>query len=459
MIFMHTFNDKKEIEYIRFSFEVKNSQSIQINIMDGCFEHAPIIVRDSHGNIRGLYTLKTRIKTHFIGQSLETTSNGGIAGKLSDGEWSIEVIKPSYRVAGRIQLEVRQDRELKQLNVEQLFSVLEEKSRKITENQAGWVSAELHCHSYYSDGRVNFEDILAEINRQELDVIAIMDHSVVATQFIKSSKLIIPGTEITLDNEVHYNVYGLNELVDYSKYFSEEKNKNQSLDLMFTDLKEKEFLLSINHPFAEGMSLGHDFDVRNFNFIEVINAPYVVDEFIDNKKAIKFFDFLWSEGHCVFGLGGSDAHKKNYKERYPMGIPKNNIYLDEYSVDGALNSMKRGHLFLEVENSCEIQIFNGENECVLPGTEYQGDVFIDGKSETPITWKIIDNGVCIDSMIGKSCSFKINVKPGHMVRLEGTKDNQPVLFVNPIYCKCDKISQIDSFVELIHKFNQSYREE
>lgn len=453
MIFLNICNDGKDIEVFQHSFDVKDAQSIQLVIMDGCFEHAPIILRDPDGRVRGLFTLKTRIKTHYIGETKAHTSNGGISGELPNGTWMVEVLKPSLRVTGRIQLEIRQDQQLTKLNADDYLEVLAQDFDKVSvAQQPKWLRAELHTHSYYSDGRVNFEDIQEEIRLKQLDVVAMMDHSVVTTQFLKGDNLLIPGTEITLDNEVHYNVYGLKESIGYTDYFNEEKSKNQSLDDLFEGLKAKGYLLSINHPFADGMSLQHDFDIRRFNFVEVINAPYSVDDFIDNEKAIRFFDYLWSEGHLVFGIGGSDAHKKNYHERYPIGIPTNRIYCEAPSINNVLTSMANGSVYLEYECPCEVFIQNAQGEDILPGSEQTGELTFKAQSADVVTWQLVKDGQVIANQEGHSCEFKAELPENSYLRLEAMKDNQHVLFVNPIHNQLNRKQTVTSFAELIRQF-------
>lgn len=451
MIYLYQCDDSHEIEVFKANFEVAGSSSIQLTIMDGCFEHVPIMIKDPAGKMRGLFTLKTRIKIHFIGETKEQTSNGGIAGKLPNGKWTLEVLKPSLRVTGQIQIEIRQDRQMSQ-EADQLFEVLSQDVNSVSEGSQDWLKAELHAHSYYSDGRVNFEDIQEEIQEKALDVLAIMDHSVITTQFLTGPNVIIPGTEITLDNEVHYNVYGLKELIDYSHYFSEGKAKNQSLDEMFTDLKAQGSLLSINHPFAEGMSLQHDFNVTAFNFLEVINAPHSKDDFIDNEKAIRLFDFLWAQGHYLLGIGGSDAHKKNYHGRYPLGIPTNRIYCPQLSVNHVLEAMENGHVYVENQFPCQIQMIGSQQQEILPGMAYAGQMTIAAEGGEAVDWRLIMNGCCVAHQQGSHCQFEIDLLENSYVRLEAVKDGQPRLFVNPVYNKLNREIKVTSFAELIQQF-------
>lgn len=451
MIFFHEFDNQKEIKFLKFPFQVKKQHTLQLNILDGCFEHAPIIIRDSNDRIRGLYTLKTRIKTHFIGTNIRNTTNGGIFGDFPEGTWSLEVIKPSFRVSGKVQLEIRFDQEI--INHKKEFPVLEQEfSRNSSERKEEWFSADLHCHSYYSDGRVDFEEIITQAEKQQLEIIALMDHSVITTQFPANEQLIIPGTEITMDNEVHYNAYGVKGLIDYSKYFEDEKKKNDCLNDMFSALHKQEVLLSINHPFAEGMTLRHDFDICNFDFLEVINAPYSTEDFIENNKAIAFFDFLWEKGHYLFGLGGSDAHKKNYQNRYPIGLPKNKIHISNHSISTVLQSMKKGKVFIENNFNSQLLITDEAGREVLPGSEIAGNIYFAAYGNKEVTWHIVKNSKVIFETVGFSCKYNVFLDKGDYVRLDAFIGDTPVLFVNPIFFQRKEKRGETSFEKLLLEF-------
>lgn len=451
MIFFHRFDDQKEIETLKFYFEVADQTSIQLNILDGCFEHAPIIIRDPKGQVRGLYTLKTRIKSHFIGSTWEQTTNGGIAGKILPGVWTLEVLKPSFRVTDRIQLEIRLDRSIS--DREAAFPVLDQDfTAQLPGTNKDWLSAELHCHSYYSDGRVSLADVLQAARSKDLDALALMDHSVITTKCPQTSQLIIPGTEVTMDNEVHYNIYGIRGMIDYMKYFEEGQAKNHCLNEMFSDLHEKGYLLSVNHPFADGMTLQHDFDLRNFNFLEVINAPYSTEDFIDNKKAIRFFDFLWQQGHYLFGIGGSDAHKKNYHDKYPIALPLNKIHAEEKSIAGILKSMKAGRVMVENDFNAQVVIEDETGRELLPGTEVAGTIYYKAQGDREVHWHLVKNGQCVFETFGVQCDFTTELSEGDYVRLDAFEGDTPLLFVDPLFYHLAEKRKLNSFQQLLAEF-------
>lgn len=455
MIYYHLFDDEKEIEKISFFYDLKeNVDNLTVSIISGSFEHAPIIIKDPSGAIRGLMSLKTRKPVRFIGENINSTSNGMISGKIQKGRWEIQIIKPSTRVTGKFQIEVSKNM-VYQNKDDDLVDILSQDWNKKYSEESKWYMSEFHCHSYYSDGRVNFEEIEKSFKENQFDTLAIMDHSVVTTQFPKIESPILPGTELTLDNEVHYNAFGIKELVDYSKYFDNSENKNDSLNKMFTDLADKEVLLSLNHLFANGMTLKHDFDIRNFTLMEVINAPWSIVDNVDNAKSIRFFDFLWANGHRLFGIGGSDAHSKNYNDGYPIGIPQVKVHCNGLSIKNILYAIKNGNIIIGDRINYEVNYLDENNQYILPGSEYDGIAKFVGSSDKVVQWIVKDNGAVIASKLGMECDFPVDILPGHYVRLEAWTDEIPVIFANPLTNQYTVKKSVNSFQQLLSEFSET----
>lgn len=398
-------------------------------------------------------SLKTRKPVRFIGESVNSTSNGMIPGEIQKGKWEIQIIKPSTRVTGKFQIEISKNIVFKNKSVG-LINVLNQNWNKKYSEESKWYRSEFHCHSYYSDGRVSFNEIEKVFKENQFDALAIMDHSVVTTQFFKIMNPIIPGTELTLDNEVHYNAFGIKELIDYSRYFDDSENMTDSLNKMFTDLADKEVLLSLNHLFANGMTLKYDFDIRNFTLMEVINAPWSIIDDVDNAKSIRFFDFLWANGHKLFGIGGSDAHSKNYNNDYPIGIPQVKVYCEGLSINNILNAIRNGNSMIGDRINYEVNYLNENDQSILPGSEYDGIAKFVGSSDKTVQWIVKDNGQVINSKIGKNCEFSVNVLSGHYARLEAWVNKKPVIFVNPLTNEYIVKKKINSFQKLLSKFSE-----
>src|SRR5699024_9754673 len=212
------------------------------------------------------------------------------------------------------------------------------------------------------------------------------------------------------------------------------------------------YLLSVNHPFADGMTLQHDFDLRNFNFLEVINAPYSTEDFIDNKKAIRFFDFLWQQGHYLFGIGGSDAHKKNYHEKYPIALPLNKIHAEERSINGILKSMKAGRVMVENDFKAHVVIEDEAGRQLLPGTEVAGPIRFQAKGDRKAHWHLVKNGRCVSEIRADQCDFTTELSEGDYVRLDALEGDTPLLFVNPLFYHLVEKRKLYSFQQLLAEF-------
>ena len=152
---------------------------------------------------------------------------------------------------------------------------------------------------------------------------------------------VIPSTELTLDNLGHFNLFGLKKLIDYYDFIDVTEKREDSLKKIFKEVKKQEGYISLNHPFhnTPRMFLGlfYDIDLEDLDFIEVINSPTrdKNDPYYD-RKAIDALDLLWSDGHKIFAVGGSDNHGDT------LGDPLNYVRLDKYESKDILKKLKKG---------------------------------------------------------------------------------------------------------------------
>ncbi|WP_182437982.1 CehA/McbA family metallohydrolase [Bombilactobacillus bombi] len=444
------FDDNKEIEIHQFNFRVKKAKSIEIDLLDGIFEHALIIVKDPTNKVRILFSFKSRLRQRFLAETDAHTTNGGISGPIMDGIWTLIVIKPSLRVTGKYQIEVRFDRSITELDENNYFSPINKLSQiNLTHYNNSWLSAELHSHSYYSDGRVSMLDIYNAIGKR-FNVYSLTDHSMVTTKFPKGDYIFLPGTELTFDNEYHYNLYGYNNLIDFTKYFKSESNINSVLEKCFSDLS-KNNLLSINHIFAPDMGRQHNFNIKYFRLLEIINAPYSIDDNVDNEKAIRLFDFLWNKGYNLYAIGGSDAHKKSYHGVYPIGIPMNKIFVKDGNTNGVLNALKKGNIYI-LNNVEATAKYCQDNKEILPGSECKGWVSAIGSSNKVLEWRLIESGNCIYKENTKNFNYKFKISKGSYIRLEARDREKTVVFVNPLTNQHENNNQDAYIMDLLKEF-------
>ena len=98
------------------------------------------------------------------------------------------------------------------------------------------IKADLHMHTYYSDGVLSPEELISKVKKAGLDVISVTDHDIVdaideTTEIANQHGIeVIPGVEISAEHrgrETHILAYHIDhkneELLDYLKNFRRER--------------------------------------------------------------------------------------------------------------------------------------------------------------------------------------------------------------------------------------------
>lgn len=431
MIFENKFNNEN-IQIDEYKFKVMGAESITLEILKAPFEHCLVFLKNPDKKIKMIISFKTRKKTYTLSEDFDLSDNCTLNSKIDNGEWTLEILK-TYKIEGEYSISVSFNNQLTKSNNK--FNPLKFPKNKIIDESSKWYVGDLHMHSFYTDGRVSHEEIKKDAENSKLDFIAVSDHSIFTSKFPNSNILIIPSTEITLDNMGHYNIHGLTDFINYLDYFkNNDMDKNSALDNIFKDLKNYNCLTCINHPFVYSWDIKHDFNIENIDLIEVINAPHLLDEEIDNEKAIRFFDYLWSKHICIMGVGGSDAHKKNYFQEYPIALPKTSIYCNGLSIYNLLESLKKGNSFISLYDDFEILFIDIKNNVILPGDKFSGDMELNARCKNIVIWQLIKNGEKIFEIKSKKFCYKIKILENDYFRLQARNlENEIILFVNPVH--------------------------
>lgn len=304
----------------------------------------------------------------------------------------------------------------------------------------------MHIHSTYTDGRQTLEDINRKSLEKELNFLAITDHSTVSTHFYEANeRVIIPATEITFDDDGHFNIFGITDFIDYTTFFKNASylSKDSIVNEVIKYYKNKNRVISINHPFHDEIPFKHNIDFENIDFIEVLNSPHEDKKEDHNIKAIRFLDFLWINNLLIYGLGGSDSHKDLIPNQYSLGDPLNYVYIENLSYNEIFEGFKRGNSYISRDGEVELKILCN-NEEVLPGQKVKGKIsyFVNYKKE--LTWTLIKNGEEIEIKKGKNANFLCEIKEDDFCRVQGYNEKlkRIEVYINPIHYKESKRKSI-----------------
>jgi hypothetical protein len=231
----------------------------------------------------------------------------------------------------------------------------------------GWIRGDLHVHSHHSDGKHSVSELVDKALEQNLDYIAVTDHSTLS-QFYEIERiknppvLLIPGVEVTTYHG-HLSVWG-------GEWFDFRRRRIGDFVSLINEVHEKGLIISVDHPRDLGeLCIGCDFEfkeIRGFDAVEVWNGPW----FVKNWESLAWWHSLLSQGLLVTAVGGSDYHGgENAFVR--LSEPTTWIHVDSPSVRSILRSIKRGRVSISQSPSGPFLELKAYGE---PGVFATGDV-------------------------------------------------------------------------------------
>lgn len=431
MLIKHAFNEN-EVEVVQYHFDTLQNKSIHIQFNKVPFSHCFVLIRDPKQQVRGVLTFKTRNFSYVLTEDMNTTTQGLLEGKIIDGVWTLEIVRVAHLKQEDVEIEISMDQLVVSSDKQ---TVLFQNHQTVIHDEKKWYATDLHMHSMYSDGRVTHKQILDQAIAKKLDAIAITDHSIMTTSIDKqTSLLVLPSTEITCDDLGHYNIHGLKGFIDYGKYF-DGTTKCEGLEKLLECSKAEGCFITLNHPFTIGRRpLGDNLYLNHFHGIEVVNSFFLNPPEVDNDMALDFFDYLWMHNYLLVGVGGSDAHKTNVNETYPVGIPTTFVHCDSLSIESMIDSLKSGKSYLCTSSKVQVKIEKDGQE-LYPGTKVQGFVDCEVQATEQVDFNLIKNGKIIETVRSDSYRTRFEVKENDYYRVEAKKNNQIMFFMNPIHCK------------------------
>jgi hypothetical protein len=229
----------------------------------------------------------------------------------------------------------------------------------------GLVALDPHMHTTRSDGTVSVPERIRAVAAEGIEVMVATDHNTITDYGPTLKKLgldglltVIPGSEVTVSDVIHYNTYPTRILPD------EPGNGaitalGDAAGPLFKASREKApgAVIQVNHPRAGELGYFNNFYLEQesaetaladldtgFDVIEVMNGPYF---YSSNRTAIQDWFNLLKRGYLFPIVGSSDSHTI---DRGEPGYSRTYVY---YSGEGAapldvaalLSAVKQGRSF------------------------------------------------------------------------------------------------------------------
>ncbi len=185
--------------------------------------------------------------------------------------------------------------------------------------EPGWVRADLHSHTVFSDGDSWPVETMAAAWGAGLDVIGITDHNSAisaaeAAGELDGGPLLVPGVETTTYGG-HWNAWAAPGTAGHRWYDFREPTGPATEAAMAAAIADGAFV-SINHPRPLGPPWEYP-DVTSFHAVEVWNGDW--DKL--NPISLAYWEALLRRGVRTTAIGGSDTHRLRTAHRPRFGIP------------------------------------------------------------------------------------------------------------------------------------------
>ena len=266
----------------------------------------------------------------------------------------------------------------------------------LLDNNKPFFRANLHCHSYMSDGRCSPEKLKEEYKKRGYSVLAFTDHEhVIDHSYLNDPDfLAITACEVaikefprqsTLKNfsmkVAHLNFYALDphndvtpcyssiadhfvndncrDLIKYDEEY-ERVYSHEGINEMIRIAKEKGFIVSYNHP---SWSLENARDYLGYNgmfAVEIYNNGCAMMGHNDDESV---FDDLLRAGKHVYCTATDDCHTKS-----EFGSPYNDAFggwvcinADELSYDKVMTALQNGDFYASTGPTIDSLVRDGNN--------------------------------------------------------------------------------------------------
>ncbi|QUG84577.1 CehA/McbA family metallohydrolase [Bacillus nitratireducens] len=433
-----------ETDITNFTLTINQGDSRKIPLL--------LILRDPNGYVRIQYQTPIVNEKLVVSKDSKFCSAGCIGGAIQSGNWELEVVyiphcaKKVVKFSGgkvdyTINIEVNDQLERK-YNREHFCKgnvfIDEDRSNKVVNEEHRWYKGDFHEHTDLTDGEIDDELGMRVCEKQELNFLYATEHNIVMPSYEKGNTLIIPSMELTTPFG-HYNIFGIREFIDFTEYVDESFSA-EKMNTLFSLMKEKGYVLSVNHPFMKPWANQVNINLENVHTMEIMCDPTYKKSKSSTLEALRCFDQMWSNGLKIWGIGGSDSHlhpSKTFpgsKDPSIYGDPGTYVLCNGLSIKNLKFAIKKGRIYFSRFRKLAIDIQN-EGETIYVGDEAKGNIIYNVQTDKPCEWRLLINGRTIEKEYGSDVTFAFSLSEGAYARVEGWEEDELVAFINPIHNK------------------------
>jgi len=275
-----------------------------------------------------------------------------------------------------------------------------------------WYKGNLHTHTNKSDGDSSPEVVTNWYEKNGYDFLVLSDHNHLTILDHKSSLLLIPGEEITLNvpYSIHVNAIGINKVIEPTIRSS----KVKTLQANINNIIKAGGLAQINHPNFRWSLSGDDLvQIKSAHFLEIFNGNLDTHNYGGGgKKSVEeMWDQVLSSGIAIWGVAVDDSHHFQGEFSPRMHNPGRGwivVNSDRLSEESILKSLYKGDFYFTTGIKFqEITIERNTIQIKILGDEMVGGIGNLISDSKYTTYLISNDGEIIEESFGKEVSFNL----------------------------------------------------
>ena len=302
----------------------------RVVVQDETLRNLLTISIDDPEGFRGAAHRSAGVQTILIGE--EEATAGFWKGSIQEGLWSVTVSAHailsetcSYEldIEGIGVFEQNLSRERIWRNYDGLENLVENEASyplsQMLNVSTRWVPAELHCHTYHSDGKQSLKELATVAKQSGLEIIAVTDHN--TTSPLQEKEQVEQETGVRILNGLEWTTFFGHVLtLGYKTPQYSEWRKVGPTDIHrgIKEIKELGALVGIAHPFREGnpFCTGCYFEytithLQDFDYLEIWNSESPSLKRY-NQRAYQLWTDLLNKGYHLPATAGRDWHHNDH---------------------------------------------------------------------------------------------------------------------------------------------------
>lgn len=202
--------------------------------------------------------------------------------------------------------------------------------------KGNWYKGVLHVHTTKSDGVLSPEEHALIYQKNGYHFLNFADHNWVTNIDMKGKILILPGSEISAENDKYHLV-----AINFNEEINQEKFSKFKVQQIIDYVKERSGEIILAHPYFSSLMTQEVINLENILGIEVFNSSVLLYNGKGNNEI--YWDMALEKGKRLLGFASDDSHY-HFNEHRPLDTGYSRVIVKSSSLtkSALMESLREG---------------------------------------------------------------------------------------------------------------------